>query len=65
MAIVEERVDRLEEALMKLAYAQFNTEMELRQLSREMKDFKDEMRALAMTDTTMDLLNFEDCRPAA
>lgn len=46
MAIVEERVDRLEEALMKLAYAQFNTEMELRQLSREMKSFKDEMRAL-------------------
>ena len=45
MAIVEERVDRLEEALMKLAYAQFNTEMELRQLSREMKSFKDEMRA--------------------
>ena len=44
MAVVEERVDRLEDALMKLAYAQFNTEMELRQLSREMKAFKDEMK---------------------
>ncbi len=46
MSRVEERVDRLEEALMKLAYAQFNTEMELRQLSQEMKDFKDEMKDL-------------------
>ncbi len=45
MSRVEERVDRLEEALMKLAYAQFNTEMELRQLSQEMKDFKTEMQA--------------------
>ncbi len=44
MSRVDERVDRLEEALMKLAYAQFNTEMELRQLSQEMKDFKDEMK---------------------
>lgn len=43
MSGVEERVDRLEEALMKLAYAQFNTEMELRRLAQEMKGFKDEM----------------------
>jgi len=38
-----ERVDRLENALMKLAYAQFNTEMEIRELSKEMSAFKDEM----------------------
>ncbi len=39
------RVDRLEEALMKLAYAQFNTEMEIRDLKGEMLAFKNEMQA--------------------
>lgn len=49
---VGQRVDRLEEALMKLAYAQFNNEMGLKELreenlkfQREMAEFKDEMRA--------------------
>lgn len=36
MAEIVERVNAMEEALMKLAYAQFNTEMELQNLSREM-----------------------------
>lgn len=47
---VVERVDRLEEALMKLAYAQFNNEMGLQTLreenlkfQREMVEFKNEM----------------------
>ena len=51
MAEVIERVSALEAALMKLAYAQFNTEMELQGLSKkldafpvEMKEFKDEMK---------------------
>jgi len=43
MAEIVERVDALEEALMKLAYAQFNTEMELQKLSKEMTAFKGEM----------------------
>lgn len=44
MTEIGERVDALEEALMKLAYAQFNTEMELQKLSKEMTAFKDEMK---------------------
>ena len=40
-----ERVDRLEEIMMQVAYEHTKTEMELRSLSREMKDFKREMRA--------------------
>lgn len=39
-----ERIDRLEEALMELAYQSRKTEMELACLSREMLAFKDEMR---------------------
>ncbi len=42
---VEERVDRLEEMMMRLAYTQQKTEMELQRLSKEMQEFKDEMRA--------------------
>ena len=44
-ATLEKRVDRLELALMELAYQSRKTEMALEQLSREMQDFKDEMRA--------------------
>ena len=40
-----ERVDRLEEIMMQVAYEHTKTEMELRSLSREMKDFNREMRA--------------------
>lgn len=39
-----ERIDRLEEALMEMAYQSRKTEMELARLSREMLAFKDEMR---------------------
>lgn len=44
MSEIVARVDALEEALMKLAYAQFNTEMELQRLSKEMIAFKEENR---------------------
>lgn len=50
-ALLEKRVDRLEEEMMKLVYQSRKTEMaierlaeENRQLSREMKEFKDEMK---------------------
>ncbi|WP_022853539.1 hypothetical protein [Thermodesulfatator atlanticus] len=43
--VLERRVDRLEEALMMLAYQATKTEMEVERLSKEMKAFKDEMRA--------------------
>ncbi|WP_131111555.1 hypothetical protein [Sulfuricystis thermophila] len=59
---VGQRVDRLEEALMKLAYAQFNNEMGLKELreenlkfQREMVVFKDEMRAFKN-----EMLDFKD-----
>ncbi len=42
---IEQRVDRLEEALMRLVYIQQKTEMEIQSLKNEMKDFKDEMLA--------------------
>lgn len=45
MSDTAEKLTALEEALMKLAYAQFNTEVELQTLSKEMRSFKDEMRA--------------------
>ncbi len=45
MAEVVERVDALEEALKKLAYAQFNTQLSLQELADEMREFKEEMRA--------------------
>ncbi|MDI3517694.1 MAG: hypothetical protein PWP09_1760 [Thermotogota bacterium] len=38
-----ERVDRLEEMMMRLAYTQMKTEMEIQALKEEMKAFKDEM----------------------
>ena len=45
MSQTTERVDRLEDALTKLAHAQFNTEMEIRDLKDEMLSFKQEMAA--------------------
>ncbi|WP_369018052.1 hypothetical protein QBE54_09995 [Thermatribacter velox] len=52
MAALKERVDKLEEALMRLVYIQQKTEIELQEFKkemqdfkREMKDFKDEMKA--------------------
>ncbi len=44
MVEVAERVNNLEDALMKLAYAQFNTEIELRLLAKEARDFREEMQ---------------------
>lgn len=43
MSTVKERVDRLEEALMRLVYIQQKTEIELQEFKKEMKAFKDEM----------------------
>ncbi|MDI6750586.1 MAG: hypothetical protein QMD73_10455 [Rhodocyclaceae bacterium] len=59
---VGQRVDRLEEALMKLAYAQFNNEMGLKELreenlkfQREMAEFKNEM-----VEFKNEMLDFKD-----
>jgi len=38
--ILEEKVDRLEEMMMKLTYAQLNTQINIDNLSREIRDFK-------------------------
>lgn len=43
MSAVCERVDRLEEALMRLAYIQQKTEIELQSFKKEMRIFKNEM----------------------
>jgi len=40
---IEQKVDKLEEALMRLVYIQQKTEMELQSFKNEMKVFKDEM----------------------
>ena len=62
MTDTTERVDRLEEALMKLAYAQFNTEMEIRDLKGEMQAFKNEMAEFKneMADFKNEMLAFKD-----
>ena len=44
MATIEDRVDKLEEMVMRLVYIQQKTEMEIQALKKEMKEFKDEMR---------------------
>ncbi|MGC8777269.1 MAG: hypothetical protein ACP5Q4_01135 [Candidatus Caldatribacteriaceae bacterium] len=44
MSAVRERVDKLEEALMRLVYIQQKTEIELQNFKDEMKAFKEEMR---------------------
>lgn len=41
---VQERVDKLEEAMMRLVYIQQKTEIEIQNLKTEMKIFKDEVR---------------------
>ncbi|GAB6039340.1 hypothetical protein [Endothiovibrio diazotrophicus] len=45
MPQVAERVSDLELALEKMAYAQFNTQLEIQRLSNEMREFKGEMKA--------------------
>jgi hypothetical protein len=44
VALIEERVDKLEEMMMRLVYIQQKTEMEIQELKKEMKEFKDEVR---------------------
>ncbi len=44
MPVIEERVSDIENALMRLAYMQMNTQINLDKLSQEMKDFKQEMK---------------------
>jgi Holliday junction resolvase len=43
MAVLEERVNQLEEMVMRLVYIQQKTEIEMQRLQKEMKEFKDEM----------------------
>jgi uncharacterized coiled-coil protein SlyX len=45
VAVLERRVDTLEDYMKELSYQSMRTEMELARLSREMREFKDEMRA--------------------
>lgn len=44
MPQTEERLSLLEETVMKLAYIQINTHVEIQKLTLEMKDFKNEMK---------------------
>jgi len=44
MATIKERVDKLEKLMAELIKAQHRTELELERLSREMREFKDEVR---------------------
>ena len=57
-----ERIDRLEEALMEMAYQSRKTEMELAHLSREMLEFKGEMRVFKdeMREFKDEMLAFKD-----
>jgi chromosome segregation ATPase len=59
---VAEKVDRLEELVMLIAYEHTKTEMELRNLSKEMKAFKDEMHVFKdeMKDYKDDTQVFKD-----
>jgi len=45
-AQLAERVDSLENYMKELSYQSMRTEMELARLSREMREFKNEMREL-------------------
>ena len=54
MATTEERADRLETAMSELADAQMRTQVSLKTLSDEMREFKDEMQASQMrTETSL------------
>ncbi len=59
---IERRVDRLEEALMEMAYQSRKTEIELERLSREMRDFKKEMKDFKdeMKDFKDEMKDFKD-----
>ena len=43
MAMVKEKMDRLEQMMMRLVYIQQKTEMEIQNLKEEMREFKNEM----------------------
>ena len=43
MALLEERVDKLERMIMELVYIQHKTEMELQDLKKTMKEFKEDI----------------------
>ena len=62
MTTVTERVDRLEEALMRLVYIQQKTEIEMQNFKQEMKDFKDEMKGFKdeMKDFKDEMKGFKD-----
>ena len=62
MATIETRVDRLEIVMMELAEAQMRTQVSLKMLSDEMKDFKDEMRDFKeeMRDFKDEMKDFKD-----
>lgn len=55
MAVLRERVDKLEEALMRLVYIQQKTEIELQEFKKEMQEFKDEMKVFKN-----EMLDFKD-----
>ncbi|RMA93300.1 hypothetical protein [Hydrogenothermus marinus] len=62
MPELKERVDRLEEAMMRLVYIQQKTEMEIQALKQEMKEFKDEMLEFKneMKDFKDEMKEFKD-----
>lgn len=57
-----QRMDTLEDYMRELSYQSLKTEMEVAQLSREMKDFKDEMRVFKdeMKDFKDEMSAFKD-----
>ncbi len=59
---LEKRVDRLERAMMELAYQARRTEMEIESLSMEMKEFKNEMKEFKdeMKEFKNEMLRFKD-----
>ena len=59
MLTTEERVDRLETVMIELAEAQMRTQVSLKTLSDEMKDFKDEM-GVALKTLSDEMTDFKD-----
>ena len=59
---IEQKVDKLEEALMRLVYIQQKTEMELQSFKNEMLDFKNEMKVFKdeMLDFKNEMKVFKD-----
>ncbi len=53
MEIIEDRLSKLEEMVMRLVYIQQKTEMEIQSLSKEMKEFKEEMKTFKQNTEKM------------